>query len=140
MNDGLDPSVGYVEFSVDQPVKKHHLLNGVLLSFRNMSQILTLLTLASNPVAHVAIVLMIEVGYFAHYLISNIKVSLSLRITEILTEVFIISIMSMTLLVNIGAVTEESRYGIVSILMVVCVYGIIIVSSAVGQLAGLDLT
>ena len=78
--------------------------------------------------AQVLLVLMAEAAYFAHYLISNIKVSLSLRITEILTEVFIIIFLSMRLLVNTGAVSEESRNGIVATIMVVCVYGIIIVS------------
>ena len=110
------------------PSKGHILCIGCSQSFKVVLQLIFIFAMNSSPSAQVCCVLMAEVAYFAHYLISNIKVSLSLRITEILTEVLMIVYLIFKLVTVFDGVSDSLRQGIISVIMVVSVYGIIVVS------------
>ena len=120
-------SVLYSELRV--PDKPIYIYNQFFVPVKHILQVIALVLLIKYPVTQTICVLMIETAYFAHYLISNIKVSLSLRITEILIEILMIVYLALRLtLTAAGDLFDLDRQQNIAIAMLMTLYGIIVVS------------
>jgi hypothetical protein len=110
------------------PTRFHQLLLGPLVSLKSMIVAVIVIFLAGSPIAQVAIVLCLELPFYVFQSMCNIKVSLSLRITDVLTGLLLVSYIALKLVANFDSLDDRTRQGNLAMIMVVCVYGIIIVS------------
>src|SRR5690606_27406992 len=68
----------------------HHLLSGFLLGVKNLTLCVVIAALDFEATTQVLLVMLAEIFYFGHTLVCNIKVSLSLRIVDVVTEALMI--------------------------------------------------
>ena len=97
-------------------------------SIKEVVQCLIIFAFNYQPTAQVLMVMLAEIFYFGHTLVCNIKVSLSLRIVDMLTELLLIVYLFLKMITTLTSVSEDTRQKQLGTAMVVCVYGIIVVS------------
>ena len=101
--------------------------SGLANSIKNLLQSIIILALSGRASSQVFIVLLIEVLYFGHTLFCNVKVRLSVRIVDIVTEVLFMGYLIAKLVTTMN-IDEDTRQKGLATSMVVCVYGIIAIS------------
>ena len=108
--------------------KFHYLLNNFFYLLKNVCQFLIILLFDYDATGQCLLVLLAEIFYFGHTLVCNIKVSLSLRIVDIVTELGMVAYLGLKIVTTIPSISEDTRQKQLATAMVVCVYGIIVVS------------
>ena len=129
LNDAPDQGKAY-EFVFEEyrlSDQKYQYYFSVATGVRNFAFAIFIVTMQSAPQAQLAILWLVQTLYFCHTLVCNIKVSISLRIVDILTEGFLLVYFILKVITMLN-ISEDSRQKKVASLMVVCVYGIIVVS------------
>ena len=104
-----------------RPAKFHYLLGGVFQGIKNLVQTFCLLALTNEPAGQALAVLVCEVGYLIHYLISRSKASVSLMLTEISTQVCFIAYILLKAIAGIESLSDDTRQGGIGTAMAVFV-------------------
>ena len=119
-------SLMFIDFN--QPRRFDQLLVGFLQRVKLVLQTVVILAFSWYPIAQVCLVLGFEILFSYHLLVSNIKVSLSLRIVDVAVEIFTLGFLVLKVATVPDDVSEDTRQKQLATAMVVCVYGIIVVS------------